>query len=35
MTFDAHTWFNRVLDNPGAFGFTDVTGYRDGLHLDP
>ncbi|KXN88293.1 hypothetical protein AN958_07752 [Leucoagaricus sp. SymC.cos] len=27
MSFDAHTWFNNVLDNPTEFGFTDVTGF--------
>ncbi|KAF5315101.1 hypothetical protein D9619_007371 [Psilocybe cf. subviscida] len=27
MTFDAHSWFNSVLDNPRSFGFTNTTGY--------
>ncbi|KAF8158099.1 hypothetical protein B0H34DRAFT_845475 [Crassisporium funariophilum] len=27
MTFDAHSWFNMVLDNPQPFGFTNVTGF--------
>ncbi|KAF8895326.1 hypothetical protein BD779DRAFT_1668620 [Infundibulicybe gibba] len=27
MTFDAHTWFNSVLDAPASFGFTNVTGF--------
>lgn len=27
MTFDAHSWFNNVLDNPRSFGFTNTTGY--------
>ena len=26
LTFDAHTWFGRVLDNAPAFGFTNTTG---------
>ncbi|KAF5315102.1 hypothetical protein D9619_007370 [Psilocybe cf. subviscida] len=27
MTFDAHKWFNMVLDNPRPFGFTNTTGF--------
>ncbi|KAF9476547.1 hypothetical protein BDN70DRAFT_812120 [Pholiota conissans] len=27
MTFDAHSWFNMVLDNPQHFGFTNTTGF--------
>ncbi|KAF9452975.1 carbohydrate esterase family 16 protein [Macrolepiota fuliginosa MF-IS2] len=27
MTFDAHAWFNRVLDAHEEFGFTNVTGF--------
>lgn len=27
ITFDAHTWFNTVLDAPATYGFTNVTGY--------
>lgn len=27
LTFDAHAWFGKVLDAPGAFGFRNVTGY--------
>ncbi|KAJ7288258.1 putative lysophospholipase [Mycena rebaudengoi] len=27
MTFDAHAWFNSVLDSPSTFGFTNVTGF--------
>jgi hypothetical protein len=27
MTFDAHSWFNNVLDNPRSFGFTNTTGF--------
>ncbi|KAK7056874.1 hypothetical protein VNI00_002591 [Paramarasmius palmivorus] len=27
MTFDANAWFNEVLDDPAAFGFTNVTGF--------
>jgi len=27
MTFDAHTWFNTVLDNGEKFGFSNVTGF--------
>jgi len=27
MTFDAHTWFNMVLDNPQPFGFNNTTGF--------
>jgi len=26
MTFDAHSLFNTLLDNPGQFGFTNTTG---------
>ncbi|PPQ96686.1 hypothetical protein CVT26_010315 [Gymnopilus dilepis] len=26
LTFDAHSWFNTVLDNPTSFGFTNTTG---------
>ena len=26
VTFDAHSWFNKVLDNPVEFGFKNVTG---------
>ncbi|KII86761.1 carbohydrate esterase family 16 protein [Plicaturopsis crispa FD-325 SS-3] len=27
LTFDAHAWFGKVLDAPGAFGFRNVTGF--------
>ncbi|KAF4617467.1 hypothetical protein D9613_006096 [Agrocybe pediades] len=27
LTFDAHSWFNAVLDNPLEFGFTNTTGF--------
>jgi len=27
MTFDAHTFFNTVLDSPTEFGFTNITGF--------
>ncbi|KAF8194141.1 hypothetical protein BJ912DRAFT_959517 [Pholiota molesta] len=27
MTFDAHAWFNQVLDNPQPYGFTNTTGF--------
>ncbi|KAF9046391.1 hypothetical protein BJ165DRAFT_1403852 [Panaeolus papilionaceus] len=27
LTFDAHAWFNKVLDTPQAYGFTNVTGF--------
>ncbi|KDQ62303.1 carbohydrate esterase family 16 protein [Jaapia argillacea MUCL 33604] len=27
LTFDAHTWFNNVLDNYQAYGFGNITGY--------
>ncbi|EIM85979.1 uncharacterized protein STEHIDRAFT_131659 [Stereum hirsutum FP-91666 SS1] len=27
LTFDAHSWFNEVLDNAEQFGFTNITGY--------
>ncbi|KAF9476538.1 hypothetical protein BDN70DRAFT_914472 [Pholiota conissans] len=27
MTFDAHSWFNMILDNPQHFGFTNTTGF--------
>jgi hypothetical protein len=27
MLFDAHGWFNYVLDNADAFGFSNITGY--------
>lgn len=27
ITFDAHEWFNYVLDNGEKFGFTNTTGY--------
>uniref|UniRef100_A0A8H7Y3P1 Carbohydrate esterase family 16 protein n=1 Tax=Psilocybe cubensis TaxID=181762 RepID=A0A8H7Y3P1_PSICU len=26
MSFDAHAWFNKVLDNPIPYGFTNTTG---------
>ncbi|KAL0573782.1 hypothetical protein V5O48_008169 [Marasmius crinis-equi] len=26
FAFDANAWFNNMLDNPGRFGFTNVTG---------
>lgn len=26
LTFDAHSWFNEVLDNAEQFGFTNITG---------
>ncbi|KAF8957252.1 hypothetical protein BDZ97DRAFT_1906861 [Flammula alnicola] len=27
LTFDAHSWFSMVLDNPQPFGFTNTTGF--------
>ncbi|KAI0730078.1 putative lysophospholipase [Fomitopsis betulina] len=27
LTFDAHSWFNEVLDNAAAYGFSNITGY--------
>ncbi|KAJ3557816.1 hypothetical protein NM688_g1269 [Phlebia brevispora] len=27
LSFDAYTWFNEVLDNPGQYGFTNTTGF--------
>jgi len=27
MSFDAHSWFNMVLDDPVPFGFTNTTGF--------
>ncbi|GLB38396.1 putative carbohydrate esterase family 16 protein [Lyophyllum shimeji] len=27
LSFDAHGWFNSVLDNPAVYGFTNVTGF--------
>ncbi|KIJ54734.1 carbohydrate esterase family 16 protein [Sphaerobolus stellatus SS14] len=27
ISFDAHSWFNNVLDNPSTFGFKNVTGF--------
>jgi len=27
LSFDAHAWFNRVLDSPEEFGFINVTGF--------
>lgn len=27
MSFDAHSWFNTVLDSPAEFNFTDVTTF--------
>jgi len=27
LTFDAHSWFNEVLDNAAAYGFTNITEY--------
>ncbi|OBZ71416.1 hypothetical protein A0H81_08770, partial [Grifola frondosa] len=27
LTFDAHAWFNGVLDSPSQFGFTNITGF--------
>ncbi|KAH9838700.1 uncharacterized protein C8Q71DRAFT_752519 [Rhodofomes roseus] len=27
LTFDAHSWFNEVLDNAAVYGFTNTTGY--------
>ncbi|KAH7915416.1 putative lysophospholipase [Hygrophoropsis aurantiaca] len=27
VTFDAHSWFNSILDNAEQFGFTNITGY--------
>jgi len=26
MSFDAHSWFNHILDNAQSFGFTNITG---------
>ncbi|EIN12675.1 hypothetical protein PUNSTDRAFT_60790 [Punctularia strigosozonata HHB-11173 SS5] len=27
LTFDAHTWFNKILDDASAYGFTNTTGF--------
>ncbi|XP_006462773.1 hypothetical protein AGABI2DRAFT_119614 [Agaricus bisporus var. bisporus H97] len=27
ITFDTHTWFNRILDHPEKYGFQNVTGF--------
>ncbi|KAL1760358.1 hypothetical protein FB107DRAFT_202972 [Schizophyllum commune] len=27
LTFDAHAWFNTVLDDPQQYGFDNITGY--------
>ncbi|TBU52323.1 hypothetical protein BD310DRAFT_940487 [Dichomitus squalens] len=27
LTFDAHTWFNHVLDKAADYGFTNITGF--------
>ncbi|ESK90453.1 lysophospholipase a [Moniliophthora roreri MCA 2997] len=27
MAFDSNAWFNKVLDDPATFGFTNVTGF--------
>ncbi|KAJ7288259.1 putative lysophospholipase [Mycena rebaudengoi] len=27
ITFDAHAWFNKVLDSPLKFGFNNITGF--------
>lgn len=26
LTFDAHEWFNGILDNAEEYGFTNITG---------
>lgn len=27
FTFDAHTWFNDILDNGSSYGFNNITGF--------
>ena len=27
LTFDAHSWFNEVLNKAAAYGFSNITGY--------
>ena len=29
LTFDAHAWFNEILDTAEDYGFTNITGYED------
>ncbi|PPQ91703.1 hypothetical protein CVT25_012916 [Psilocybe cyanescens] len=31
MSFDAHSWFNKVLNDPIPYGFTNTTGYATRL----
>nr|VWP01537.1 Zn(2)-C6 fungal-type domain-containing protein [Ganoderma boninense] len=30
LTFDAHAWFNEILDTAEDYGFTNITGYEHG-----